>query len=113
MVCSSSTLSTYEYDGLSRRIERHITNQASRNAELHDYYTGQSLIETRVGNVSTDGGDLYRQNTWGLTYVDELVHMGMAPSQSAISYYFEYWVLQDSQFNVVGVVKARKRGGVH
>jgi hypothetical protein len=87
MVCSSATLSVFEYDGLSRRTMRKFQSQADNDVQLHDFYDGQSIIETRSGDITTNG-DLYRKNTWGLTYIDELVHMGVAPSQAATSYYF-------------------------
>jgi len=66
-------------------------------------YDGQSIVETRSGSIASNG-DLYRKNTWGLTYIDELVHIGVAPSSSAVYYYFDYWVMQDANYNVVGVV---------
>ncbi len=67
-------IARYEYDGLSRRIVRTLSNSGDLNATYHDYYDGQRLVETRSGGTS-GGGLVIRHQVWGLQYIDELVQV--------------------------------------
>ena len=69
------------------------------------YYDGQSLIEER--NASHR---VLRQSVWGTQYVDELVQVGVNQDPAdtnelhggACERFF--WVLQDANYNVMGLV---------
>ncbi len=66
-------IARYEYDGLSRRIVRTLSNSGDLNATYHDYYDGQRVVETRSGSVGS--GLVIRHQVWGLQYIDELVQV--------------------------------------
>ncbi len=67
-------IARYEYDGLSRRIVRTLSNSGDLNATCHDDFDGQRVVETRSGGTS-GGGLVIRHQVWGLQYIDELVQV--------------------------------------
>ncbi len=104
---AGSTVATMQYDGVGRRIVKAITNSADWNATYHYYHEGQRVVETRNGS-----GQVLKQCVWGQMYVDELVQIGVnqdpgnaeteTNSENECERFF--WVLQDANYNVLGVV---------
>jgi len=117
--CGDSTnnpqIATLKYDGLGRRISKVIDNRADQGGQwVYDdptwsrvtmvyeyYYNGQSLIETRNGS-----NQALKQHVWGLTYIDELLQIGINynPSTDNTCLDEPYYALQDANFNVLGIV---------
>ena len=79
----------------------------------HFYYNGQSEIEIR-NDDSTNEGSVLKQKVWGTQYVDELVQIGINqdPANNLTQSNDEnvcerfFWVCQDANYNVIGVVSA-------
>jgi len=108
-----SEIATMEYDGTNRRVSKTITHSGDWDAAYNFYYNGQSLIETR-DNATTNEGSVLKQKVWGLGYIDELVQIGINqdPSNNLTTTNDEnncerfFWVCQDANYNVIGVVSA-------
>ena len=112
---TGSTVGKFAYDGLSRRIQKKVTNSADQDFTYHYYYNGQQLIETR--NASSM---VLKQNVWGLTYIDELVQVainqdpinaentvdtsGQPVSSNENKCERFFWALTDANYNVMGLV---------
>jgi hypothetical protein len=103
------------YDGLGRRIVKAV-GADDPNADVmgdwaathHYYHNGRNMIETR--NAASQ---VLKQQVWGLTYVDELVQVGLNQDPSNASTGTTenncerfFWACQDANFNVVGLVSA-------
>jgi len=71
-VQTGSTVATYEYDGMHRRIVKDVQNSGDLDAEYHFYCDGASIVEIR--NASDD---VLKHYVWGVTYIDELVQVGI------------------------------------
>ncbi|MEM8784090.1 MAG: hypothetical protein AAGE65_14720, partial [Planctomycetota bacterium] len=99
---TGSTLATYRYDGLGRRVVRKLRNVADREATYHDYYNSNwQLLETRDGS-----GSPVKQHVWGLDYIDELIavninHDPWDPTEDLCERV--YFALHDAHFNVIGL----------
>ncbi len=101
-----SVVNEVRYDGLGRRIVKAVKNSADLDCTYHYYYNpgGQSIIETRNGSNQT-----LKQHVWGSpgSYIDELVQTSLnddpadSGEQDCESH---YWVMQDANFNILGVV---------
>lgn len=94
-----STVATYAYDGLNRRIKK-IVGAATR----HYYYSDAwQVLEERVPS----GGNLRleRQFIWGLRYVDDLVRRDRDTNGDGMLNETRF-VLQDANFNVTVVTNA-------
>lgn len=103
---ASAVVASYEYDGLNRRVIR-----IEGGIELHDYFKGWSVVETRDAGGST--GAVLHQSIWGLTYIDELIGViGNADPGSDDDFSnvetdgVRRWAAHDMQFNVLGLIKA-------
>ncbi len=87
---------------LGRRIVKDVDNSGDWNEPYHYYYNGQQMVEMRNGSDS-----VLKQYVWGLTYIDELLQIGInkdpASAHEDNCEQF-YWVLQDANFNVLGVL---------
>ena len=83
-----------------RRISKAITGTGSLDCTYQYYYDQDSLAETR------NGSDIaIKQQVWGRQYVDELVQVGVNSDQSGDnSCDAMYWVCQDANYNVLGLV---------
>ena len=99
-VHSGGVLSTCGYDGRGRRISKAITGTGSLDCTYQYYYDQDSLTETR------NGSDIaIKQQVWGRQYVDELVQVAVNSDQSGDnSCDAMYWVCQDANYNVLGLV---------
>jgi RHS repeat-associated protein len=89
-----------KYDYPVWRIMKADNGTGAMDCTTHYYLSGNSVVEERNGS-----GGLMEQFVHGLTYVDELVQLGIAsdpPSATTCDTYF--WVCQDANFNVLGVV---------
>ncbi len=120
-VTQGSLLATYVYDGLNRRVSRHVTNSGRHDGNAHDFYRDWQLVETRGGS------DYARQLfVWGLMYIDELVAISnftaTTPTTSELTGAFDsansanvevLYAAHDAMFNVLGVFKGDgSTGGV-
>ena len=76
-----------------------MTDCGDWDATTHYYYDGQRMIETRNGS-----DQLCKQYVWGMTYVDELVQVGLTLSSGNTSCSRFFHALQDANYNVLGVV---------
>lgn len=110
-----SLVSSYEYDGLNRRIERVVTNSGPLDATHHDYYLDWQLVETRTG---TD--QVIKQHVWGLDYVDELVAIvnnSSFTSDADFDHEFDpygaeiFMSAHDSMFNPLGLFRFSRLPG--
>ena len=101
-VHSGGVLSTSGYDGRGRRISKAITGTGSLDCTYQYYYDQDSPTETR------NGSDIaIKQQVWGLQYVDELVQVQVAVNSDQStdnSCDALYWVCQDANYNVLGLV---------
>ena len=107
-----STVAEMAYDGLGRRISKSVTNCGDWDCAYQYYHDGQRLIEERGGS------QVLKQNVWGLQYIDELVQIGLnqdpqnasacdpAGQKENLCERF-FWVCQDANFNVQGVLSAK------
>jgi hypothetical protein len=57
---------------MGRRVSKTIENSGDWDYTYHYYHNGQSTVEDRNGN-----GQVIRQYVWGLTYIDELLQVGL------------------------------------
>ena len=105
---TGSVVGEFAYDGLSRRIQKKVTNSGDFDFTYNYYYNGQQLVETR--NASSM---VLNQKIWGLTYIDELVQVGinqdpynLYPGHPATESDCErfFWALTDANYNVMGLV---------
>ncbi len=105
-----------QYDGLGRRIVKEVKNSADLNCTYHYYYgsasggDGWSILETRDNT-----GNTLKQQVWGLTYIDELVQIGLnddpadhtdGPEEDQCLVDSFFYPMQDANYNVLGVVNA-------
>jgi hypothetical protein len=101
----TSTVGTISYDGLGRRIAKKIDNSADWDYTYHYYHNGQSCVEERNGS-----GQVIRQYVWGLTYIDELLQLGLnqAPANPYEQFCTRFfWACQDANFNILGLTRAK------
>jgi RHS repeat-associated protein len=110
---SGSVVAEMSYDGLGRRTVKNIQNSADFDCTYHCYYDGQRLIESRNGS-----DQVLKQQVWGLSYVDELVQVGVnqdpwnATSKASSGIYENkcerfFFVCQDANYNVLGVLSSK------
>jgi RHS repeat-associated protein len=103
---AGSVIDLMSYDGLGRRIGKQVQNCQPLDGMHHYYYDGQQMIEER------DGSDqLLKQMVWGLSYIDELVEVGINADfwnastvdheENKVERY--YWALQDANYNVLAL----------
>ena len=110
-----ATIATMVYDGTGRRISKTVEYSGDWDFTYHFYYNGQSEIEIRNGD-SYNEGSVLKQKVWGTQYVDELVQIAINqdPSNNSATYSPNdenvcerfFWVCQDANYNVIGVVSA-------
>ena len=103
VVQEGSIITTMRYDGLGRRIVKHVQHHGDHNAVQHAYYDGQRQIEHRNAQDQT-----LKQQVWGLDYVDELVQTSLninpqSPTEQNCDRPF--YALHDTQYNVLGIVE--------
>ncbi len=96
------------YDAAGRRIVKEIgdTSDGLRSTGMmdctfHDYYSGQSVIEERNGSNQS-----IKDHVWGLTYVDEAVQTRVNTNPTGTASWTSYWLCQDANYNVLGIVNA-------
>ncbi len=66
----ATTIAEYEYDGKNRRIVKQVYDGGTLDETQHRYLSGQDqVLEVRLDSNTTP----YKQFTWGVRYVDELV----------------------------------------
>ncbi len=105
-----STLSESRYDGLGRRIVRHVRNAADFDFAYHYYFLGQSIAEVRNGsNLVT------KQMVWAGAgpsggaggYIDELIEVSInQDTQDPTEQLCErpFYAVHNAQFNVLGLL---------
>ena len=111
-VSTGSLVATYRYDGRGRRISKAITSSGDDDATLHFYYDGARCIEIRNGSDQT-----LKHQVWGVQYVDELLQVAInqdpfnADEGTATENSCErkFWVMQDPNFNVLGLLSRTGR----
>lgn len=65
---SDKTVAEYEYDGLNRRILKHIYDDGSLDHSRHDYYSDQwQVVEERIDA----GTSANREYVWATRYFDD------------------------------------------
>ena len=118
VLTTGSTVATMSYDALGRRIVKAIDNCGDFDATYHFYYAGQQLLQIDNGN-----DECLKQYVWGASsgsYVDELVQIGINqdPGNKDVDGHDDvdvededlcerfFWVMQDANFNVLGVLSA-------
>ena len=97
------TVATIEYDSLGRRIVKDVDNCGNWDIDYHYLYSGWQMVEMRNGS-----DDVIKQYVWGLTYVDELLQIGInddPTDEGEDDCETFYCVLQDANFNVLGIVE--------
>ncbi|HUO09004.1 MAG TPA: RHS repeat-associated core domain-containing protein [Phycisphaerae bacterium] len=89
------------YDAAGRRITKSINGTGDMDCTYNYYVNGESVIEERNGS-----GMPLKQEVWGLQYVDELVQekVNTYPYSGHTDCDTPYWVAQDANYNVLGVV---------
>jgi len=94
-----------EYDGLGRRIVKAVDNSGDWDCTYKYYYNGQQMVEVQNGSDYA-----LKQYVWGLQYVDELVQIMNAPCGASANSKpnCPFWVLQDANFNTLGVVRINR-----
>ncbi len=101
---SGQTSGTYSYDAAGRRIVKAVSGTGSMDCTYHDYYAGQSNIEERNGSNQS-----IKDRVWGLSYVDEAVQTRVNTNPTGAggaASWTSYWLCQDANYNVLGVVNA-------
>jgi hypothetical protein len=101
-VHAGQVFATMAYDAAGRRVTKAVNGTGSMDATTHYYLSGQAVAETRNGSDR-----LLQQYVHGLTYVDELVQVGLASdpaTQTACDRF--YWCCQDANYNGLGLVGA-------
>jgi RHS repeat-associated protein len=90
-----TTIATYRYDGLGRRIRKLING-----GDTFDYYynEGYQLIETR----KDADGDPFEQYAWDISYIDApLVRWHDGDTDGTVN--DTLWPTRDANFNVMGL----------
>jgi hypothetical protein len=97
---------TYAYDGQHRRIQRHAQNTGQLDQDLHYYWAGSRIIEERLVASGSTTQKVAKQYVWGLTYIDELICVGLSHTLAGDSTKVSrrYYALTDHQFSVLGLV---------
>src|SRR3984957_8527769 len=100
---STTTLGTYQYDGLNRRIWKQSVESGTLTTR-HFYYSNQwQVLEERTGTNTTAD----RQYVWGTRYQDDLVlrdrFVGTADRYYSLADYFQPTAIAD----ITGVVQER------
>ncbi len=98
-VHSGQTSGTYSYDAAGRRIVKAVSGTGSMDCTYHDYYAGQSNIEERNGSNQS-----IKDRVWGLEYIDEAVQTRVNTNPTGTASWTSYWLCQDANYNVLGVV---------
>ena len=88
-------IAQYEYDAIGRRIAKTLGTAASPTDYF--YYDGHRVLEHHKHNGTSLA--LHRQYVYGLDYIDEVV----AYCDSADTPTNPHFILQDANYNVVGV----------
>ncbi len=105
-----SVVQENEYDGLGRRIVVNITNSGDLHRTEHSYYDGWSQMEVRNGSDITTTQQVWAGRVGG--YIDELLqiahNLDWPDALPTIDNDCEakYWVAQDANYNVQGVLDA-------
>lgn len=107
----SDTVAEYEYDGLGRRIIKHVYDAGTFDYSDHSYYTGWQVIEVRRDTDSTKGGDpdadpmeqfvyhTYYIDAVAVRYWDDPDDGGGLDGTQVEQYY-----AHDAQFNVIALM---------
>lgn len=107
----SDTVAEYEYDGLGRRIIRHVYDGGTFDYSDHSYYNGWQVVEVRRDTDSTKGGDpdadpmeqfvyhLYYIDAVAVRYWDDPDDGGGLEGTQAEQYY-----AHDAQFSVIAMM---------
>ncbi len=105
-VRDSTTLATYAYDGLGRRIVKNVGDVSGE--DQHEYYTiSWQRIETRHGSTSSSTGvELF---VFGIRYIDDIVLRLRDENESDGPEEYRYY-LTDANYNVVMTVDDAGRG---
>ncbi len=105
-----SVVQENEYDGVGRRIVVSITNSGDLDRTEHTYYDGWSEVETRNGSNITTTQRVWAGRAGG--YIDELLQLAhnldWPDALPTLDNDCEarYWVAQDANYNVQGVLDA-------
>jgi len=103
-----STVCRYQYDGLGRLVKREVMNCGDLDYTYEYYYDNHGrLIEERNGS-----GQTLKTYVWGNEYIDELIQINVYIDANGISNsgpVQSFWVLQDANFNVIGIVNETGR----
>ncbi len=109
-----SLVASFTYDGLGRRVSKAVTNMADLDATYYYYYDGDRCVEVRNGShdpiknyvwapMPVAGDDA---SVGGPGYVDELVQIIHHLDTGSSTVQTFHWVLQDVNYNDLGVVQA-------
>ena len=118
-----SDIATLTYDGLGRRTSKTIANSGDWDRTYYYYYDGWKVVEVRDRDWSVSSDDpqrVLKQYTWGTQYIDELLQIainqdpqnatitdnGLVDSDEENLCERYFWVLQDANYNVLGLVNA-------
>ncbi len=98
IVQGTTTVGTYAYDGLNRRVTK-ISIESGSSVTRHFYYSNQwQVLEERTGTNTT----AERQYVWGVRYQDDLVLRDLfgEPRMYALADYFQPTALSDISGNI-------------
>lgn len=108
----ANTVAEYEYDGLGRRIIKHVYDSGTFDYSDHAYYNGWQVIEVRRDTDGTSGGDpdadpmeqfvyhTYYIDAVAVRYWDDPDDGGGLDGTQVEQYY-----AHDAQFNVVALME--------
>ena len=100
---TGSTLVSYTYDGLNRRISRERSNCGPLSAEssaFEYWYADNRVIEETFSDFANYSDKRY---VWGLTYIDELITVEVV-DEFLPNAYESYYAILDSKYCVMGLV---------
>ena len=111
--------SVKKYDGLARRVKKHVDSDSPSSPNGIDTYVhffsnrGWQVLETRrstVGNTGPESLQPEYQYMWSLRYIDAPVLRDKNTDSDSLCDDGRIYYLDDANFNVTTIVACRGRG---